>query len=124
MRKKIRRRIALALRMALKSPPQMHRMGCVIYHKNRLVGMGINYMDKTHPRSNHPYRHLHCEVDALLGVSSEDLYGSTLYVARIRSSGQGLAKPCPYCFTILYRAGVKDVFYTKNEYGIDYERIT
>lgn len=106
------RRLQLAMRMAHKAPKQRQRVGCVIYKKGRVVGVGYNTIGKTHPKSNTPYQMTHAELHAVLGVPAEDLYGSKVYVARTRATGPGLARPCAACMNILTDVGVNMIYYT------------
>lgn len=62
---------------------------------------------------------LHAEVDAVLRVRRKiDLRGSKIYVVR-RLAGDtpdkpmfGMARPCLTCQTVLYRYGVRKMYYT------------
>jgi deoxycytidylate deaminase len=119
---KTERRINLAIRMAERSPRQRHRLGCVLFRKNRLVGYGWNDIQKTHPRSSHPYKKVHAEVDALL-CSSCDLHGAVAYVARIRPTGIGIARPCEHCRQALMERGIRRVWWTLDYTGIGCEEL-
>lgn len=90
-----------------------HKLGAVVVKKNRVVGMGYNKPYKTHPKSNNNFRTVHAELDAILGVSAEELNGSTVYVYRETKDGQPAnAKCCKHCEELLRLAGVKKICYT------------
>lgn len=117
------RYIRYALKRANDAPlNQKQRLGCVIVKRGAPLSSGSNNMEKTHPRaSRYAYPYLHAELDALIGVDEEDLRGSIAYVARKRRIGTpGLAKPCEYCMEEMRRVGIKGVFYTLDNGGIDF----
>jgi dCMP deaminase len=87
-------------------------MGAVVVKKNKVIGMGFNKI-KTHPKSNHPQKMIHAELDAILDCSEEDLIGADLYVFREYKNGEwACAKPCKHCQELISLCGVKNVFYT------------
>lgn len=56
---------------------------------------------------------VHAEVKAMRGVSSDQLIGSTIYIARVMPRGNtALSKPCKHCQKALDKAGVRKVVYT------------
>jgi deoxycytidylate deaminase len=111
--------IELALKLATKSE-YYQKVGCVIVKGNRVIGLGFNKPNKTHPMSNNRFHNVHAELDAILGHTAEELEGATAYVARIRNNGTvGLAKPCEHCQELLKRMGIKTVIYTKDMNGYD-----
>lgn len=90
-----------------------HKIGSVIVKKNRILGVGFNKPYKTSPHSNHPFRTIHAELDAILDANKEDLKGSTIYVYReLRNGKIASAKPCAHCQELLKRYEIKRVFYT------------
>ena len=93
-----------------------HKLGAVIIKKGKILGVGFNKPNKTHPKSNHPFHTIHSELDAILGVSREDLKGATIYVYREGANGKPvLAKPCKYCQELIKLANIKEVCYTIND---------
>jgi tRNA(Arg) A34 adenosine deaminase TadA len=102
----------LARRISAKSDHPRCKLGAVIVNKNRVIGIGFNRM-RTHPLSPHPFKHLHAEIDATIGIPVEDLLGADIYVYRARLDGSiGLAKPCPTCSGYLSRVGIKHAHFT------------
>lgn len=102
----------LARKMAKKSKSS-HKLGCVIANRNKVISVGHNDMSKTHPKSNSPFRTLHAEVDALIGLSYLETAGCTAYVFREFKDGRyAMAKPCKACELALIKAGIKRVCYT------------
>jgi len=117
------RYIRYALKRANDAPlHQKQRLGCVVVKRGVPISSGCNNMMKTHPRAaRYAYPYLHAELDALIGIDESDLRGSVVYVARRRHIGTpGLAKPCEYCMSELYRVGVKGVFYTLDGGDLEY----
>lgn len=89
-----------------------HKMSCVIARKNQVISIGYNKY-RTHPKSKHPYRMIHCELDALLGNKFVDLKGTTAYIYRETQDGiPALSKPCIFCLEALKIAGIKKVCYS------------
>lgn len=102
----------IAKSLSEKGEHKQHRLGCVIAKKNEVLGVGFN-RNRTHPKSLHPYKSLHAELDAVLGVPRWKLQGATAYVYREYKNGHpALAKPCEYCYNTLMAVGVKEVIYT------------
>lgn len=103
-------KLAQTLSKKSKSYP---RVGCVIVKKNKVVGLGFNDRSKTHPRAKNMSQTLHAELHAIIGVPTEDLKGSHVYVFREYANGDlAMTKPCAACHAALVAAGVKKVFYT------------
>lgn len=112
----------LAKRIAEKSS-SITKLGCVIASKNKVITVGFNDMTKTHPKSNHPFKTLHAEIRALIGVSEEETRGCDAYVYReIKSGRVAMAKPCDACMQALRLAKIKRVFFTTDS-GWDMEEI-
>lgn len=89
------------------------KLGCVIVKKNRVVGMGCNNTRKTHPKANTPFKTIHAEFQAMLGVNPEDLKGATVFVYREDAFGKPIiSAPCEFCQKALAMAGIKKVFNT------------
>ena len=102
----------LAKRVAERSSSAT-KLGCVIASKNKVITVGYNNMTKTHPKSNHPFKTLHAEVHALIGVPEEETKGCNAYVYReIKSGKKAMAKPCEACMQALRLAKIKRVFFT------------
>lgn len=59
---------------------------------------------------------IHAEIDAILGIPKQDLWGTSLFVYRNK---YGLAKPCECCMKIISNTGIKKIFYTNGKNGID-----
>jgi tRNA(Arg) A34 adenosine deaminase TadA len=102
----------LAARISRKSP-SIPKLGCVIVKKNAVLSAGFNNKNKTHTRSNHPFKTLHSEIHALLGLDFKDTQGAVAYVYREIADGTpAMSRPCPSCMMALKIAGIKRVFYT------------
>ncbi len=90
-----------------------HKIGAVVVKKNKIVGLGFNKPSKTHPQSNHPFKTIHAELDAILDSDKDDLIGATIYVYREHKNGHpASAKPCPHCQELIKRYKLKKVCYT------------
>ena len=101
-----------AKKASLKSQ-SVPQMGAALVKNNKLLSWGYNEMKKTHPKATSPFRTLHAEVDAILGIPLKDLPGCDVYVYREFKNGKAaLAKPCPSCYHTLRKYGIRRVFYT------------
>lgn len=90
----------------------VHKMSCIIAHKNKIMSIGFNKY-KTHPKSKHPWGYIHAELDAILDNKFADLKGCTAYIYRETNNGEpALAKPCPSCLETLKIAGIKKICYS------------
>ncbi len=107
----------LAKKLSTKSDHHTHKLGCVIARGNRVAGIGFNKL-KTTPKSNHPYKSIHAELDAIMNTNPTHLVGADLYIYRETKSGElATAKPCQYCQQLIKMIGIRRVFYTsKNGY--------
>jgi deoxycytidylate deaminase len=108
----------LAISMARKSVSKF-RLGAVLAKRKRIISAGFNNMRKTHPFHKDEYSlGLHAEIHACIGVSADELEGSSIYVARLlRDDSLALAKPCKVCLRFLLSVGISRVFYSTNEGG-------
>lgn len=94
----------------------IYQMGAVLVAGRRVVSRGRNKPTKTHPKSTHPFKTIHAELDAILGVDRKVLVGATIYVCRVRAGGEfGLAKPCEHCERMLRELGVREVVFTTSD---------
>jgi deoxycytidylate deaminase len=101
----------LAKRAARQSNSR-YLMGAVVVKGRYVVSWGCN-KSKTHPKSSNPWRTVHAELDAVIGVPDDRLRGSDLYIVRVTRSGQvSMSRPCAYCWSLLQAAGVKRVYYS------------
>ena len=99
-----------------------HKVGAIIVKKNRVVGVGYNKPNKTHPRSTNAYKTIHAELDAILDCSRSELEDSDIYVFREGCSQKPrLAKPCEHCQRLIEEVGIARVFYSDNESFSYYE---
>lgn len=90
-----------------------HKIGALIAKGKRLISVGWN-KSKTHPKSTHPWKHIHAEMSAIIN-SNTSLRGCTMYVARIGKDNQlRNAKPCKYCMELIHTTGIKEIIFTNN----------
>ena len=102
----------LLKKLRLYSNHEQHQVSCVIANKSNVISLGYNQL-KTHTQSTHPYRSLHAEMAALIGLPYEQTKGCTAYVYRETKAGvKGLSKPCPACMLALKTAGIRKVVYS------------
>lgn len=111
----------IAKRLAAKSNYKF-KLGAVIVNKRGIpVGFGYN-TNKTHTRSNTPYRTVHAELHAILDCSKEDLKNAEVYVYRqLKDGTPALARPCQHCMELLRLANVSKVYYTSEKGFESYE---
>ena len=113
------------------------RLGSVIVYKGKVISVGWNLGEKTHPlqkefnkyRGYDPndstaFNTLHAEIHALLKINGLDIdwRKATVFVSRVKKDGsKGLAKPCKACETYMRELGIKNVYYTTDN-GWGFER--
>jgi deoxycytidylate deaminase len=101
-----------AEKASVKGEHKIHRLGAVIAFGNDIVSVGWN-KSKTHPKSTHPWKHIHAEMDAIMKAGQCD--GAELYVARIGNDGLlRNAKPCPACMSLIIASGIRKIHFTEN----------
>ena len=105
-------RIADALASSSNCTP--HKVGAVLFRRNRVLGRGFN-KTTNHPfqfRWNHKSTTLHAEMHALLLASKdrEHLDGASIAVARRARNGlNGCSFPCNRCMPALLHSGIASV---------------
>lgn len=98
--------------MSQKSSHPDHKIGGCIVNKSKIVSVGFN-KPKTHVKSNHPYKNIHCELDCILGVDRELLKNATIYLYRETSKGvPAISKPCQWCSLLLKEVGISKICYS------------
>jgi deoxycytidylate deaminase len=94
-------------------------MAALIAHGSRQIKHGVNAA-KSHPRQKvyyNPFRNIHAELDAIIGLPKEALDGATIYICRRLTNGDvGLAKPCYVCEEVIKSVGIKKIVYSVNGY--------
>jgi len=107
----------VALTFAKKSEYVPYKVGACIARGRRILSAGCNQV-KTHPMmlrfNNNFVSSLHAEMHACIGVDPEALFGSDIYVVRVRRDGSlGLSKPCKICREFLEELGIRRAFYSE-----------
>jgi deoxycytidylate deaminase len=87
------------------------KMGAALFSGAKLISIGFNLYNKTHPESGH-LKKVHAEQSALLKRRHYDNSNNlTMYVWRSTSLGPSCSKPCPMCESLMSLAGVGRVRY-------------
>ncbi len=93
------------------------RLGSVLFSKNKIINVGRNYPNRTHPKSTTLFQKVHAEFDCVWGVPRNYLYKSDLLVVRIGTKNNlTMSKPCKYCMELLFNCKIRNVFWS-NEVG-------
>ncbi len=93
--------------------------------KGRLLSFSNNSYIKTHPlqskyakRQKRPNKEfLHAEIGAIIKLKPQDrerAYRITVYRFDLQGKPK-LAKPCPICLAAIKDAGIKEIYYTKDD---------
>lgn len=98
-----------------------------IFNKNRLISIGINNPNKTHPknlkigffnRKGEDISHtigVHSELSAILKLGEEDCSDYTIINTRInRNNKLDLSKPCKGCTSLIKQLNFKKIYYSTN----------
>lgn len=108
-----------AARVASVSGVRKYKLGAVVKKGGRTLGVGVNsyrtYSPNFRDTDDFPPREFwteHAEIAALRSVNFQ-AEGTTLYIARVSSSGKyRMSLPCSRCMNAIKAAGVKRVVYT------------
>lgn len=110
--RKIHKFLDLAKKLSYKSSYH-HKIGAVVAKKNKIISLGFNKPNKTHPASPNRFKTYHAEFDAIIGIDKKDLVGSTIYIFREHKNGNlASAKPCSDCAALIAHCGIKKVVYS------------
>lgn len=94
------------------------KMGAVIIKNNRILSIGYNTNQKTHPQYASGIRvSIHAEISAIIHAES-DINGASLFIYR---NNNALAKPCPACIGAMIEARIRRAYYTtgdNNKYNV------
>ncbi len=105
----------LAKRVAKKSNHPTYKLGCILFKKKKIVGLGFNQI-KTHTKSPDQWKMLHAEVHSVLGADPADMHGASAFVYMENKNGKvGKAKPCKNCQQLLESVGIKHIYYTNGD---------
>jgi len=105
--------LKIAAEVARKSP-MMHKHGCIIVHKKRIIASGYNTMPDMFNNS------LHAEVNALNKIKNKPtiLKESDMYIVRIGTDSYNnvlkYSKPCEHCTKRIIESKVRKVYYSTN----------
>ncbi len=107
----------VALARALKSTVERRtKHFTFILDKNKVVAVGWNALNKTHPQAHkYGYRHacIHSELAAVIKLGAAECRGMTLVNIRITASGQlTISKPCDICSGWLGALKFKRIYYS------------
>lgn len=110
----------------------IHKMGCVVVKRHRVVSSGHNHKTKccalqakldTEKYGVQCPGKFHAEIMALLPLmkAKVDLKGSSIFVYRQHKNGTlAMARPCSSCQKVIKELGIKKVFYTiENGYAVE-----
>lgn len=121
--------------LAADIPNARAKVAASVVLNNRLVSVGMNSYEKTHPfqkkfSKNTSAIYVHSEVvairNALKRLPLKDLRRSTLYIARMKHTSEdsahpdcwGLSKPCTGCMRAIATFGIKRTYYTTDQTGM------
>lgn len=110
--RKHKRFFELAKKLSYKSDYH-HKIGAVVVKKNKILSLGFNKPNKTHPASPNFWKTTHAEFDAIWSCNKEDLKGASIYIFRQHKNGcLASSKPCKDCHNLIVYSGIKKVYYT------------
>ena len=96
------------------------RLGAVLLKHGRVIGAGHNQLrHQSTLQTDHWSGSLHAEIacilDALRKTDLKTIKGSTLMVVRLKADGSmGLALPCPACYDVIQKMGIKKIMFSTN----------
>ncbi len=113
--------IELAIRQARKTDVTLkrknkYRVGAVLFDKKRIISVGNNKFNKTHPSSPHSFKAICAEWDCVFGIERDELKFASLCVVRINSKGElTMSRPCAFCSKFLSASGIRKVYWSDFE---------
>lgn len=120
--------------VSLLSDHPMHKIGCVVVDRHRIISSGCNSKTKCHPLQakldTEKYGvecpgKCHAEVSALLPLIRDgvDLTRASIYVFRQHKNGiNALARPCSSCMKVIKSLKIRRIYYTVED-GTALEKI-
>ena len=112
-----KRIVEIASKEAAKSTFR-YRVGAVIHKKGRVVAVGFNDGECTHPMGQIGSFNTckHAEISALLRAKRADLSRCEITVVRLIKSGElAMAKPCRKCTLELMKKRVKRIHFSNED---------
>ena len=98
----------IVLKHAIKARNQHHRHVVVVMRGGAIVAI------------SHNHDTIHAEVSALSILWPDQRPGCRVWSFRVKKNGgYGMAKPCPNCETFLRKNGIKTVYYSNTDGGIE-----
>jgi len=92
---------------------------CLITQGSKIISVGYNER-KTDPFAVETREsYLHAELDAIKRAGTES-HGATMFIARKRKTGFGIAKPCPICAREILRSGIRKIVFTNSSTDLSY----
>ena len=90
-----------------------HKLSAIIFDNQcNIINTGYNRWLLIGHQSKIPYQtSIHAEMDAILGCSRQELWGSSILVWRHNGN---LAKPCSHCQKLIDISGIRNVYYSQN----------
>ena len=88
------------------------KMGAVIIKNNRILSIGYNTNQKTHPLYASGVRvSIHAEISAIIHAET-DVEGASLFIYR---NNGAMSKPCPSCISAMIEAKIRRAYYTTGD---------
>lgn len=113
----------LAVEIALNLNHRFRTVAIVTDKYNRVVTIGVNSFQKTHPKQfyyasklNQQDRiYLHAEIHAITRNVKRSLNFHSIYIVRIGQKGEiKLAAPCDLCRKAIEDVRIKEIYFTNN----------
>ena len=106
--------IALAAKIAKRSPNKMQHGALVLDRKHKVLAYGNNY------------KFTHAEIAALRKIPERARQGTIIISVRLTQGGHDVsnARPCSACQKALKKYGVREVFYTTTDRTVERMLIT
>lgn len=106
---------------------QQWRLAAVVAHGRNILGIGQNTYNVV-PALAGDFSHcsVHAEIAALnqTKLAHHVPRKAAIYVARVNSTGFGLARPCNECYQEMVACGIKRAYFTDDQGNIHCERIS
>lgn len=88
-----------------------------LLRRNKIISVGLNKTEKSHPKAGGDFRRIHSEFDAIRRIKDKSILRRCRLVnVRVNKHGHILlAKPCSLCEVLIRAFDIRRVVYTTGE---------
>lgn len=93
------------------------KVGCVLVKGNHPISVGFNKLKYSKRWSGPWQKSIHAEASAIRTSGKDRVKNATAYIYREKKNGYpGMARPCDDCMSKLIKFGVREIYYSIDEF--------